>query len=157
LKFAQVHPALPHLPLGWFICYAHPHADNHKRTAGQPLHAFEIPRFSKPPNVLWKSPSRIPKPPRLPTSENKGQLTHMEDRIPIPTDNIFKFYALFGLLLFVFCSGSIIYVYHSTNELVFQVAIELETIQQNQNPSPVDKLKMDVLMKRLDIAINDRK
>ncbi len=81
----------------------------------------------------------------------------MEDRIPIPTDNIFKFYALFGLLLFVFCSGSIIYVYHSTNELVFQVAIELETIQQNQNPSPVDKLKMDVLMKRLDIAINDRK
>ena len=29
----------------------------------------------------------------------------MESKIPLPTDNIYKFYALFGLLLFIFAFG----------------------------------------------------
>jgi hypothetical protein len=81
----------------------------------------------------------------------------MESRIPLPTDNIFKFYALFGLLLFIFCSSSIIYVEHSTNELVFQSVIELESVKQIANPSPVDTAKKLVLEKRIEIALSDRK
>jgi len=80
----------------------------------------------------------------------------MENQIPIPTDNIFKFYALFGLLLFVFSAGSIIYVTRSTNELAFQAAIEVETIRQNPNSSAVDKAKMQILEKRLKIAATDK-
>lgn len=30
----------------------------------------------------------------------------MENKIPLPTDNIYKFYALFGLLLLVFTIGA---------------------------------------------------
>ena len=44
----------------------------------------------------------------------------MEDKIPIPTDNIYKFYALFGLVLFIFCAGSFIFVQEKTNDLLVQ-------------------------------------
>lgn len=81
----------------------------------------------------------------------------MENKIPVPTDNIFKFYALFGLMLFIFGAGSIIFVNHSTNELVFQSSIELGGLRQIQNLSPTDAAKKQVLEKRLEIASSDRK
>lgn len=80
----------------------------------------------------------------------------MENKIPIPTDNIFKFYALFGLALFTFSAGSIIFVNHSTNELIFQSSIELGGLRQIQNPSPADAAKKQVLEKRLEVAGADR-
>ena len=80
----------------------------------------------------------------------------MENKIPIPTDNIFKFYALFGLLLFIFTASSIIYVTRSANELVFQSVVEVEAIKQIQNPSPVDKAKLQILEKRLEISASDK-
>jgi len=81
----------------------------------------------------------------------------MENKIPLPTDNIFKFYALFGLLLFVFSASAMIYVERSNNELGFQAMVEIETIKQIPNPSPVDKAKMQALEKRLEIAVADKK
>ena len=81
---------------------------------------------------------------------------NMENKIPIPTDNIFKFYALFGLLLFIFTASSIIYVTRSANELVFQSVVEVEAIKQIQNPSPVDKAKLQILEKRLEISASDK-
>lgn len=80
----------------------------------------------------------------------------MENKIPIPTDNIFKFYALFGLMLFIFSAGSIIFVNHSTNELIFQSSIELGELRQMQNPSPTDAAKKQVSEKRLEIAGADK-
>ena|ERR1017187_9319841 len=80
----------------------------------------------------------------------------MESRIPLPTDNIYKFYALFGLLLFIFSASSTIYVERTTNELVFQTAIELAPLLQIANPSPVEAAKKLVLEKRKEIALSDR-
>lgn len=80
----------------------------------------------------------------------------MENQLPIPTDNIFKFYAMFGLLLFVFSAGSLIYVIHSANELAFQATIEIATIKQSPNASPLDQAKMQVLEKRLEITNSDK-
>ena len=80
----------------------------------------------------------------------------MENKIPIPTDNIFKFYALFGLLLFIFSASSIIYVVHSTNELLFQATIEIDNIKQIPNPSLVDTAKMQIFQKRLAITTADK-
>lgn len=53
----------------------------------------------------------------------------MESRVPLPTDNIFKFYALFGLLLTIFSAGSVLYVNKSTNDLAFEIAVEYETLK----------------------------
>lgn len=62
----------------------------------------------------------------------------MENKIPLPTDSIYKFYALFGLLLFIFSIGSTIYVSRSTNELVFTSAIEFETLKVIEKPTSVE-------------------
>jgi hypothetical protein len=79
----------------------------------------------------------------------------MESPIPLPTDNIYKFYALFGLSLFIFCVGASIYnVYHS-NETVFQSMIESAAITDTNSPEAV--VKKQVLEKRYELAVEDRK
>jgi|ERR1017187_3480571 hypothetical protein len=81
----------------------------------------------------------------------------MESQIPLPTDNIYKFYALFGLLLFVFSVGAGIYETHSANEIVFQVVPEIEALKQMTNASPAEVAKKIVLERRYEIAVSDRK
>ena len=80
----------------------------------------------------------------------------MENKIPIPTDNIYKFYALFGLVLFIFGIGSIIYIQSSTNEIGFQASIEIAAINQIEKPSNVDSVKRSFLQRRIDVALQDR-
>lgn len=80
----------------------------------------------------------------------------MESRIPLPTDNIYKFYALFGLTLFIFSFGGALYVGRSTNEVVFQTIPEIESIKQIANPTVADLAKKQVLEKRLEVAVADR-
>jgi hypothetical protein len=75
----------------------------------------------------------------------------MDNRIPVPTDNIYKFYALFGLLLFVFSCGAFLYINRSSNEVVFAAVPELEALRHNASPSTVDSAKIAVLEKRLEI------
>lgn len=81
----------------------------------------------------------------------------MDNRIPIPTDNIYKFYAFFGLLLLMFSIGSSIYIHGTTNELIFSAAVEIETLNSIQQPSQVDEVKKKVIEKKLEIATQDKK
>jgi len=76
----------------------------------------------------------------------------MDNRIPLPTDNIFKFYALFGLLLVVFGIGSTLYVSKTTNDLVFEVAVEYETLKADPVRSVSQEARFQVLQKKLEIA-----
>ncbi|WP_339414208.1 hypothetical protein [Pseudomonas sp. EA_35y_Pfl2_R5] len=80
----------------------------------------------------------------------------MESRIPVPTDNIFKFYALFGLLLFVFACGALIYVTQSTNELVFTSYVELETLKEQKTPSPSVVAKIAMFERLLEIGLQSK-
>ncbi|MES1190468.1 MAG: hypothetical protein ABUS47_05235 [Steroidobacter sp.] len=81
----------------------------------------------------------------------------MESRIPLPTDNIYKFCALFGLLLTVFSIGSMIYVNRSTNELVFSSIVELKQLETLKQSSVIEQTKLDMLTKQLEIAQADKK
>lgn len=76
----------------------------------------------------------------------------MESNIPLPTDNIYKFYALFGLLLFVFSLAETFYIVHSSNEYVFQSIAEVESIKQIQMPTTAQLAKL----KHFDLAIANR-
>lgn len=81
----------------------------------------------------------------------------MENRVPLPTDNIYKFYALFGLLLTVFSIGAMLYVNNSTNELAFEVAVEYETLKADPVRSVPEEARLLVLDRKLEIAtINKR-
>jgi hypothetical protein len=81
----------------------------------------------------------------------------MENKIPLPTDSIYKFYALFGLLLFIFSVGATVYVARSTNDLVFTSAIEYETLRAIEKPTAVEIAKREGIEKRVEIALADKK
>ncbi|MBJ6136392.1 MULTISPECIES: hypothetical protein [Marinobacter] len=76
----------------------------------------------------------------------------MENRVPLPTDNIYKFYALFGLLLIIFSIGAMLYVNQSTNDLAFEVAVEYETLKADPMRSVADEARFTVLERKLEIA-----
>ncbi|WP_281948699.1 hypothetical protein [Vibrio parahaemolyticus] len=83
----------------------------------------------------------------------------MESRIPLPTDNIYKFYALFGLLLVIFTSGAFLYVNHSTNNLVFELSVEhqrLNNIPESAR-SLSDSARFQVIESKLRIAESNKK
>jgi hypothetical protein len=50
----------------------------------------------------------------------------MEPSIPVPTDNLYKFIALFGLVLFVSSGITFVYSYFYFNKLLYQQRLELE-------------------------------
>ena len=52
----------------------------------------------------------------------------MESKIPLPTDNIYKFYAIFGLLLLITSILGTIWVGTSTNEKLHSLVKEYESI-----------------------------
>ncbi|MDN3518065.1 hypothetical protein QWY84_10630 [Aquisalimonas lutea] len=81
----------------------------------------------------------------------------MENRVPLPTDNIYKFYALFGLLLIIFSIGAMLYVNKSTNDLAFDVAVEYETLKADPMRSVADEARFTVLERKLEIAGKNKK
>ena len=80
----------------------------------------------------------------------------MESRIPVPTDNIFKLYALFGLLLFIFCCSAVLYVVRSANEVVYASLPELEGLKQIKQPTSVDQARIALLQRKLEITKADK-
>jgi hypothetical protein len=80
----------------------------------------------------------------------------MESRIPIPTDNIFKFYALFGLLLVIFSLGSVLYISNSSNAVVYAAWPELEGLKQLETPSRTDQVRISLLERRLEVNKADK-
>lgn len=80
----------------------------------------------------------------------------MEGKIPVPTDNIFKFYALFSLLLFVFSTGASIYVTRWSNDEILKVAPELIRLEQMARPSPSDGENKKLLAKKVKVTVSDR-
>lgn len=82
---------------------------------------------------------------------------YMESKIPVPTDNIFKFYALFSLLLLIFSLGAALYIQRSANELAIAVLPDLETLKQAKELSPRDEVRMHVLDRQLEVSASDKK
>jgi hypothetical protein len=79
----------------------------------------------------------------------------MESRIPLPTDNIYKFYALFGLLLFIFSCSALIYNNQSNNSRVFEYVMELEAIKTL--PADTGSVRKDVAEKKFELLKSDKK
>lgn len=77
-------------------------------------------------------------------------------RIPLPTDNIYKFYALFGFILLISALASFLYLHKTTNELIFEAAIALEEVAAKDKPTSVDTKRKEMIEKRVAVAIEDR-
>jgi hypothetical protein len=81
----------------------------------------------------------------------------MQSKVPIPTDNIFKFYALFGLVIFIFGFYFIFHLNSTTNDLLFDTILEIEILQSNSEITKVQQTELDILERKQEIAIKDKK
>jgi hypothetical protein len=79
----------------------------------------------------------------------------MESRIPVPTDNIYKFYALFGLLLVISSLLGAVYSTKSTNEAVYELVKEYYSIVNPESEGSI--VLQDIIKKQLDVATKDKK
>lgn len=82
---------------------------------------------------------------------------YMESKIPVPTDNIFKFYALFSLLLLVFSLGAALYVQQLANERVVSILPELEVLKQAKELSVESGVRKYILERQLEVNASDKK
>ena len=82
---------------------------------------------------------------------------YMESKIPLPTDNIYKFYALFSLLLLIFSLGAVLYVQQSANEQVIAILPELEVLKEAKELSAKDEVTKQILERKLEVVASDRK
>lgn len=81
---------------------------------------------------------------------------NLTPNLPLPTDSLWKFWALFGLAVFLLCIPTLAYVHYSTNELIYSSAVESVSLTESAKVDPVAARKLEVLNKRLEIALDDR-
>ena len=55
----------------------------------------------------------------------------MQNKVPLPTDNVYKFFALFGLILLIFSLGATIYITKEANVQLIDIAIQLDNANSN--------------------------
>jgi len=80
----------------------------------------------------------------------------MNSRITLPTDNIYKFYAIFGLTLLITCLLGIVINNSTTNEKLYELVKEYEQQSISANNNSKSALP-EILEKRIQIQIENKK
>jgi hypothetical protein len=80
----------------------------------------------------------------------------MDSKIPLPTDNVYKFYALFGLVLLVFGLASTLYLTKSTNEFMATAYVDLEDLKSQTVLTPRDAARKRLLERQVEVATKDK-
>ena len=81
----------------------------------------------------------------------------MESRVPLPTDNIYKFYALFGLALFLASIFAFLNIHSSYNERALERYVEVETLNGLAQLNLEQQLRKNVLEAQERIDASDKK
>ncbi|WP_284335436.1 hypothetical protein [Comamonas sp. NoAH] len=80
----------------------------------------------------------------------------MIDRVPVPTDNIYKFYALFSLVVLIFCGWASFSKHEATNAIVFINYPQIEELKAVEKPTPFQVAKLAALELQTELAVKDR-
>lgn len=80
-----------------------------------------------------------------------------EPNIPIATDNIYKFYALFGLALFLAGAFTFVYVHQSSNEVAYRTFIEIEALRADEHRSKLEDRRLAMLEQKQEVDVLDKK
>ena len=81
---------------------------------------------------------------------------YMDSKIPLPTDNIFKFVALFSIVLVISGFFLINDATVSSNEVVLEHWIERETLRDLEKPTPEQSMRLMLLDKKVELAVSAR-
>ena len=85
-----------------------------------------------------------------------SERNYMQSRIPLPTDNIYKFYALFGLLVMLTTAIMFFIRHEDYNKAAFNRYIPLETLKQKNKLTSDEKLELFLLEQQSKIAKSDQ-
>ena len=69
----------------------------------------------------------------------------MIDRVPVPTDNLYKFYALFSLATLIFSLWGLLYLQRSTNDLLFDAVPRIEALKSEPSRSAEQNASLVIL------------
>lgn len=78
----------------------------------------------------------------------------MDGKIPIPTDNIYKFLATFGLAIVISSMTLLLISVTSTNKIIWTNASAVYDLESGKDPRKDDKIKL--LKKEIEISISNR-
>lgn len=81
----------------------------------------------------------------------------MIEKIPLPTDSLYKFLALAGLILFILPFVLIIQINNHTNDTVIRSAISLDSLGRDSLAAKKDSVRVTILTTLRENAISDRK
>ena len=81
----------------------------------------------------------------------------MTPRMSVPTDNIYKFYALFGLVLLLSSIFGIVYSVNYTNQELFSIATQIGLYKEDGTITPFEEGQIEILEKLRDILMTDKK
>lgn len=81
----------------------------------------------------------------------------MNTRVPIPTDNIYKFYALFGLALLFACIIAFVSTYNTHLDRTFDVHEELEILKKLKKPTGEQQVRIEILERKAEIDPENKK
>ena len=87
---------------------------------------------------------------------NQPPESYMESKIPLPTDNIYKFIALFSLVLLISSFATVIVATNTSNSVVFEHWVELETLRAQETLSVSEASRLKALERKIDIAVADK-
>jgi hypothetical protein len=80
----------------------------------------------------------------------------MIDRVSVPTDNIYKFIAIFSLVTLLFCGWQSFATNANTNAILIQIYPEIEALKSIESRSPSQEAKLALLERQVEVAIKDR-
>lgn len=80
----------------------------------------------------------------------------MTPNIPIPTDNIYKFYASFGFVLLIAALVSFVYVHNSTNEKVIAWVTNISKLKNNQKITKHEEDQIDLYNNLIEASQKDK-
>ncbi|MBU2986815.1 hypothetical protein KO528_15730 [Saccharophagus degradans] len=81
----------------------------------------------------------------------------MNPNIPIPTDSVHKFYAGFGLVVFIASLIAAVYVQNSTNEKIMKWFDDSAQIEKLEKKTDVDRVQLKRIDELINITKKDKK
>lgn len=80
----------------------------------------------------------------------------MLDRVPVPTDNIYKFIALFSLVALIFSCWQMISVTTASNAIVIKNYPEIEELKSLEARTRAQEARLAVLEREKEVVVKER-
>ncbi|MFG8220060.1 hypothetical protein ACEOQ5_04820 [Pseudomonas aeruginosa] len=81
----------------------------------------------------------------------------MENKIPLPTDSLYKFVALFSMTILIGAFYLTFYASESSNAVVYENWSELASLQSLDKPNAEQAARKAMLERKLEVTVENRK